>query len=56
VMCYYIGGSAGSALSGLFWSRGGWPACVGLVAVVQVLTIAAAAVFWKPSSGSPQAS
>jgi MFS transporter, YNFM family, putative membrane transport protein len=56
VMCYYIGGSAGSALSGLFWNRGGWPACVGLVAVVQVLTIVAASVFWKPSSGSPQAS
>jgi predicted MFS family arabinose efflux permease len=50
VMCYYAGGSAGSALSGRFWNRGGWPACVALVVIVQVLTILTAAVFWKPAS------
>lgn len=49
VMCYYAGGSAGSALSGHFWVRGGWPACVALVATVQVLTIVVATVFWKPA-------
>ena len=49
VMCYYAGGSAGSALSGHFWNRGGWPACVALVATVQVLTIVTAVIFWKPA-------
>ncbi len=49
VMFYYVGGSAGSALSGVFWNRGGWPACVALVASVQVLTIAIALIAWKPA-------
>jgi len=50
VMCYYAGGSAGSALSGHFWNRSGWPACVALVASAQVLTIVIATVFWKPAA------
>jgi predicted MFS family arabinose efflux permease len=50
VMCYYIGGSAGSALSGHFWNRGGWPACVALVATAQVITILIATMFWKPAA------
>jgi predicted MFS family arabinose efflux permease len=49
VMFYYVGGSAGSALSGIFWNRGGWPACVALVASVQVLTIVIALLAWKPA-------
>jgi predicted MFS family arabinose efflux permease len=49
VMCYYIGGSTGSALSGIMWNRGGWPACVALVASVQVLTIVIAMLAWKPA-------
>jgi len=53
VMFYYAGGSAGSALSGLFWNRGGWPACVALVASVQLLTIVIALAFWKPASALP---
>ena len=48
VTCYYTGGSFGSALPGRFWNRGGWPACVALIAAVQVLTIALAMAFWKP--------
>jgi YNFM family putative membrane transporter len=53
VMCYYAGGSAGSALAGHFWNRGGWPACVALVAAVQLLTIITAAVSWKPAGALP---
>jgi predicted MFS family arabinose efflux permease len=53
VMFYYAGGSAGSALSGHFWSTGGWPACVALVATAQVLTIATATAFWKPAPVLP---
>jgi MFS transporter, YNFM family, putative membrane transport protein len=48
VTFYYTGGSFGSALPGSFWSRGGWPACVALIATVQLLTIVLSAVFWKP--------
>jgi MFS family permease len=48
VMCYYIGGSAGSALSGHFWNRGGWPACVALIVVAQVITIVVAMRRWRP--------
>ncbi len=49
VMFYYAGGSLGSFLPGQFWNRGGWPACVLLVAAVQALTIALAALFWRPA-------
>jgi len=45
---YYVGGSAGAAAPGRFWSRGGWPACVALIAAVQILTITLAALFWRP--------
>jgi predicted MFS family arabinose efflux permease len=40
---YYLGGSAGGALPALFWSSGGWPACVALVIAVQLTT---AAIGW----------
>ena len=54
---YYIGGSLGAALPGLFWVRGGWPATVGLVAIVQVVTVAMAFTFWsdRRSSAPPLA-
>ena len=49
VMFYYSGGSIGATLAGPFWSRGGWPACVALIASVQALTIALALLFWRPA-------
>ena len=36
--CYYAGGSLGGALPALFWTTGGWTACVVLVVAVQLLT------------------
>lgn len=36
---YYLGGSAGAALPGLFWPWGGWAACVGLVVMLQLVTL-----------------
>jgi YNFM family putative membrane transporter len=48
VTFYYLGGSAGSAVPGRFWSSGGWPACVALIVAVQLLTIGLALVFWRP--------
>ena len=39
VTFYYAGGSAGAALTAWFWLKGGWPACVGLFAVISLLTL-----------------
>ncbi len=47
-MFYYAGGSLGSALPGWFWNRGGWPACVALIIVVQAITILVAVRCWRP--------
>jgi MFS transporter, YNFM family, putative membrane transport protein len=44
---YYAGGTLGSAVPGLFWIHGGWPACVGLIALVEALTIAIAWIGWR---------
>jgi len=38
VTFYYTGGSAGAALTGWFWLKGGWPGCVGLFAAVSLST------------------
>jgi predicted MFS family arabinose efflux permease len=43
---YYAGGSLGGALPAAVWSRGGWPACVALVVLVQLATGALALRFW----------
>ena len=48
VTFYYLGGSGGSAIPGLAWNHGGWPACVAFIVAVQLLTISLALVFWKP--------
>lgn len=40
VTFYYLGGCAGGELPGLLWRFGGWTACVALVILVQLLTIA----------------
>ena len=39
VTFYYTGGSAGAALTGWFWMKGGWPGCVGLFAAVSLVTL-----------------
>jgi MFS family permease len=40
VTCYYLGGSAGTALTAWFWLNGGWPGCVALFALVSLMTLA----------------
>ncbi len=52
---YYGGGSTGGALPALFWSRGGWPACVALVVAVQATGAAIAFTQWSGrATASPQ--
>lgn len=47
VTFYYAGGSAGSFFPGLIWNWGGWPACVVLVVMVQLITAVVALRFWR---------
>lgn len=46
---YYLGGSAGAAAPGPFYSWGGWPACAAFMAAVQTVTILIALLYWKPA-------
>ena len=39
VTFYYIGGSVGTTLPAWFWLHGGWPGCVGLFAVMSLVTL-----------------
>jgi YNFM family putative membrane transporter len=45
--CYYAGGSLGAVLPAVFWTAGGWTACVLLVIAVQVATGVVAMRFWR---------
>jgi len=49
---YYSGGSTGGALPALFWSRGGWPACVALVVGIQMVGVLIALTQWS-ETGRP---
>ncbi len=43
---YYAGGSAGGSAPAPLWNLGGWPACVGLVVVVQTTGALIALRWW----------
>jgi MFS transporter, YNFM family, putative membrane transport protein len=47
VMFYYIGGSVAGVLPGFLWRFGQWRACVALIVVVQLATVAIAALLWR---------
>jgi MFS transporter, YNFM family, putative membrane transport protein len=51
---YYAGGSTGAALPAALWSRGGWPACVALVVVVQCVGGAIAFTQWSRVTAPPE--
>jgi predicted MFS family arabinose efflux permease len=55
VTAYYLGGTVGAAAPGRLWSFGGWPACVALLATVQLATVAVALKFWKPAPACDEA-
>jgi predicted MFS family arabinose efflux permease len=46
ISAYYAGGAAGGVLPAVAWRHGGWPACVALVALVQVAIVALALACW----------
>jgi predicted MFS family arabinose efflux permease len=47
VLFYYLGGAVGSTVPGLFWTRLGWPGCVGFVLSMQALTAGIAYYGWR---------
>jgi predicted MFS family arabinose efflux permease len=51
---YYAGGAVGAVVPSLAFARGGWPACVALVAAVEVATAAIAAVGWRRPGPAPR--
>jgi len=48
VTFYYIGGSLGGLLPAGIWHAAGWPGCVALVVIVQLVMLAIALPFWRP--------
>jgi YNFM family putative membrane transporter len=55
ICSYYIGGTAGGILPGLFWKHTGWPGCVALVMAILALAAVAAIYGWRkpPAMADP---
>jgi MFS family permease len=49
---YYAGGSVGGAAPSALWSRGGWPACVALIVIVQCIGVSIALTQWSPAKST----
>jgi YNFM family putative membrane transporter len=47
IAVYYTGGGLGAVLPAPLWSRGGWPAVVALILIVQLCAAGLAARFWQ---------
>jgi MFS transporter, YNFM family, putative membrane transport protein len=53
ICSYYIGGTVGGILPGLFWKFSGWPGCVALVVAILLVAGSAAIFGWRPQSAAP---
>lgn len=49
VTCYYIGGALGGILPGGIWHHFGWPGCMALCAIVQLIMLAVVLRYWGES-------
>jgi predicted MFS family arabinose efflux permease len=49
---YYAGGSVGGAAPSALWSRGGWPACVALIVIVQCVGVSIALTQWSSAKSA----
>lgn len=45
--CYYAGGSLGAVLPAPFWERWGWPGCLGLILLAQLLPLLLTRYGWS---------
>jgi MFS family permease len=52
---YYAGGSVGGAAPSALWSKGGWPACVALIVVVQCVGVVISLTQWSSASSTLEA-
>lgn len=55
VTFYYAGGSLGATAAAWFWTRGGWPACVGLFAAISLATLLFAFLGGRSVAAGPAA-
>jgi MFS family permease len=55
VTFYYVGGSLGATVSAWFWTKGGWPACVGLFAAINLGTLLFALLGGRSVADGPAA-
>jgi len=55
VTFYYLGGSAGAALTGAVWRKSGWTGCVGLFCAATVLTLVLGLIGGRSVRGRPEA-
>ena len=53
ISLFYVGGTLGSVIPGLFWDLAGWPGCVAFVLAVQLLTGGIAHRYWERSPVEP---
>jgi predicted MFS family arabinose efflux permease len=44
---YYLGGSGGAFFPGLLWAQWGWPACIALIVLLQLLPLLLVQRGWK---------
>jgi len=49
---YYAGGSVGGAAPSALWSKGGWPACVVLIVLVQCVGVVISLTQWSSASSA----
>jgi predicted MFS family arabinose efflux permease len=49
---YYAGGSVGGAAPSALWSRGGWPACVTLIVLVQCVGVVISLTQWSSATSA----
>ena len=50
ICSYYIGGTVGGVLPGLFWKYNGWPGCVALVTAILLVAGFAVVFGWRSRS------
>jgi hypothetical protein len=55
VTFYYAGGSLGATAAAWFWTKGGWPACVGLFAAISLGTLLFAFLGGRSVAAGPAA-
>lgn len=53
VTSFYLGGSFGAGIGGVAWTVGGWPACVGMIAIMLAIMAAIVAVTWRAPQPQP---